>query len=107
MASVRGDGLYCVIRLQHLSRMGIKNRKASPDIRWRLAVNLKRLREARGYTQLELARRCGLTNAYISKIEQELMNVSLANLETLAKGLECSEEDLLRRPVSRAGSRER
>jgi transcriptional regulator with XRE-family HTH domain len=65
--------------------MGNKNRKPSQEIRWRLATNLKRLREARGYTQLELARRTGLTNAYISKIEQELMNVSLANLGMLRR----------------------
>jgi transcriptional regulator with XRE-family HTH domain len=86
--------------------MGNKNRKPSQEIRWRLATNLKRLREARGYTQLELARRSGLTNAYISKIEQELMNVSLANLEALANGLGCSEEDLVRRPLNRGGSKE-
>jgi len=81
--------------------MGNKNRKASSEILWRLATNVKRLREARGYTQQELARRCGLNKGYVSKIEQELMNVSLANLEALAYGLECSEEDLLRRPSKR------
>jgi transcriptional regulator with XRE-family HTH domain len=78
--------------------MGNKNRKASSEILWRLAINLKRLREARGYSQLELARRCGLTKGYISKVEQELLNISVASLEALCDGLECSTEDLLRRP---------
>lgn len=76
-----------------------ENRKASPELRWRLATNLKMLRKARGYTQQELARRSGLTRNYISNIEQETVNISLANLEALAIGLECSEVDLLRRPA--------
>jgi len=82
--------------------MGTKNRKASPDILWRLATNLKRLRESRGYTQHELAQRCGFPNSYISDIEQETVNITLANLEALANGLECAAEDLLRRPADLA-----
>jgi transcriptional regulator with XRE-family HTH domain len=66
--------------------MAKKNRKASPEALWLLATNLKRLRKARGYTQMELARRSGLPNRYISNIEQELKNVTLANLEALANG---------------------
>jgi transcriptional regulator with XRE-family HTH domain len=53
------------------------NRKPSPEICARLATNVKSLREARNYTQ------------------QELMNLSLANLEALAQGLGCLEIDLL------------
>lgn len=81
--------------------MGIK-RKASSEILSVLATNLKKLREARGYTQQELARRCGFSNSYIGDIEQETVNITLANLEALAKGLECSAEDLLRRPLERS-----
>jgi DNA-binding Xre family transcriptional regulator len=71
-----------------------RNRKASPEVRWRLAFNLRQLRKARGYTQVALARRSGLPHRYISSIEQELKNVSLANLEALSLGLECSVADL-------------
>jgi transcriptional regulator with XRE-family HTH domain len=71
------------------------NRKPSTEIRWRLAANLKWLREARGYTQMELAGRSGLPNRYISNVEQALKNISLANLEALAAGLKCLEVDLL------------
>jgi len=78
--------------------MGNKNRKASPELRRRLATNLKHLRAARGYTQQELARLTGLTRNYISNIEQETVNISLANLEALAIGLGCSEADLLKHP---------
>jgi transcriptional regulator with XRE-family HTH domain len=80
-----------------------QNRRPAPGSLWLLAANLKRLRGARGYTQLDLARRTGLPNGYISKIERELMNVSLANLDALAVGLDCSLADLFM-PV-RADSR--
>jgi transcriptional regulator with XRE-family HTH domain len=71
------------------------NRKASPEIRWRLSTNVKRLRHARGYTQHRLGKLCGLSETYISDVEQGTVNISLANLEALAIGLRCSEADLL------------
>jgi len=83
-----------------------QNRKASPEIRWRLSTNVKGLRRARGYTQQELATLCGLSKTYISNVEQGTVNISLANLEVLASGLRCSEEDLLRRPLSQGVLRE-
>ena len=73
----------------------MSKRKASPEILWRLATNLKRLRRARGYTQHQLSRRCGFPNSYIGDIEQENVNITLANLEALAMGLSCLECDLL------------
>jgi DNA-binding XRE family transcriptional regulator len=76
-------------------------RKASPEIRRRLSNNLKRLRESRCYTQEDLAEFSGLNKSYISNVEQATMNVTLASLEALAKGLDCDEEELLRRPHTR------
>jgi len=81
--------------------MGNPNRKASPEIRWRLSTNLKRLRRVRGYTQRELAKVCGFNTSYIGNVEQGTVNITLANLETLAKGLNCTIEDLVRRPPER------
>jgi transcriptional regulator with XRE-family HTH domain len=75
-----------------------QNRKPSTEILWRLGTNVKRLRLSRGYTQIELARRCGLNKGYISKIEHELLNISIANLESLIKGLDCSIVDLTMKP---------
>jgi transcriptional regulator with XRE-family HTH domain len=77
------------------AKVGKWNRKASQEIRYRLADNLKRLREARAYTQKDLANLCGLNKTYIGNVEQGIVNISLANLEAIAKGLECSAEDLL------------
>lgn len=99
-------GLYCAIRPLPNTTMGNQNRKASPEILWRLSTNLRKLRQARGYTQRELARICGFSKSYISNVEQGTVNITLANLETLALGLDCAEEDLLRRPSSRAVSQD-
>jgi transcriptional regulator with XRE-family HTH domain len=73
----------------------MSHRKPSAEILWRLASNCKRLRIARGYTQHELARLCRFAASYIGDVEQETVNITLANLEALADGLGCSEIDLL------------
>jgi DNA-binding XRE family transcriptional regulator len=79
------------------ANVGNQNRKASPEIGWRLATNLRRLRKARGYTQERLGKLCGFSKTYISNVEQGTVNICLANLEALANGLDCFEGDLLRR----------
>lgn len=75
-----------------------ENRRVTSEILWRLSTNLKRLRAARGYTQRALAKACGFSVSYIRNVEHGKVNISLANLETLAWGLNCTAEDLLRRP---------
>ena len=72
-----------------------RNRQPSPEMLGRLAVNLRRLRRERGYTQERLGKLSGLAKNYISNVEQSTVNVTLANLEALAKGLNCREADLL------------
>lgn len=67
----------------------------SPEILARLSFNLKRLRRARAYTQHGLAARCGFPNSYVGDIEQENVNITLANLERLAIGLDCDLYDLI------------
>jgi transcriptional regulator with XRE-family HTH domain len=78
--------------------MASKNRKASAEILRRLSANVKRFRAARGYTQEELAKVCGLRRNYVSNVEQATVNITLANLEALARGLGCTEEELLSLP---------
>jgi transcriptional regulator with XRE-family HTH domain len=75
------------------------NRKASRQIRLRLADNVLQLRRTRGYTQQMLAERSGLSKSYVSNVEQATVNISLANIEALADGLGCSEAALLVRPL--------
>jgi transcriptional regulator with XRE-family HTH domain len=71
------------------------HRKPSAEILWRLSTNLRNLRKARGYTQHELSKVCGFAASYIGDVEQENVNITLANLEALAQGLMCLEADLL------------
>ena len=73
------------------------NRKPSWVICCRLADNLRRYRILRGYTQEDLAARCGFHKNYVSIVEQARVNITLANLEALAGGLGCGEEELLMR----------
>ena len=73
------------------------HRKPSWGICCRLAHNVKKHRLIRGYTQHELARQCGFANSYVGDVEQANVNITLANLEALAAGLRCGEEELLMR----------
>jgi transcriptional regulator with XRE-family HTH domain len=79
------------------------NHKPSAEYLGLPTMNLKRLRKARGYTQPQLGKLSGLDRNYISNIEQETVNISLANLERLANALECSLYDLF--CSQRAGGR--
>ena len=57
------------------------------DIRVRFGRALRRIREEQGITQEEAAERCGLHRTYYSGIERGVRNVSLVNIERIAKGL--------------------
>jgi transcriptional regulator with XRE-family HTH domain len=81
--------------MSEVQEIAVGKRKASPEILWRLATNLRRLRKAREYTQDQLAEICGFTPSYIGDIEQQTVNITLANLEALATGLVCWEIELL------------
>ena len=56
---------------------------------------LRARREGRGWTQAELARRCGLHKAYVGFVERGERNVSLINLRRIAKVLRVRLSDLL------------
>lgn len=56
-------------------------------LRQTFAANVRALRKAKGWSQEELADRSGLHRTYVSSIERGLRNVSLDNIEVLAKAL--------------------
>ncbi len=61
-----------------------------------LALNLRKLRRARGWSQEELAHRAEIDRTYISAIERRLYAASVDVLERLAMSLEIEANELLR-----------
>lgn len=54
---------------------------------------IKEIRQAKGISQEELSFRADLHRTYISSIELGKRNVSLVNIEKLAKALDCEITD--------------
>jgi transcriptional regulator with XRE-family HTH domain len=67
------------------------------DIRIRFGRAIRRIRQEQEINQEEAADRCGLHRTYYSGIERGVRNVSLVNIERVAKGLKTSLPDLFRR----------
>ena len=67
------------------------------DIRIRFGRAIRRMREEQEINQEEAAERCGLHRTYYSGIERGTRNVSLVNIEKVAKGLRTSLPKLFER----------
>jgi transcriptional regulator with XRE-family HTH domain len=61
----------------------------------RLGARLKAARKAKGWTQQELAERCGLTSAFLSYLENGSRSGSLDSILKLAEALSLEPETLL------------
>lgn len=66
------------------------------DIKLKLGRRIRETRVKEGYSQEELASRCGLHRTYISDIERGERNVSVENIEKIAKALKTEPDELLR-----------
>lgn len=69
------------------------------EIREVLALNLRRLRQARGLSQEELAHRAGIDRTYVSSLERSVYAAGIDVVERIAKVLDVEAADLLRRPI--------
>jgi len=67
------------------------------DIRIRFGRAIRRIREEQEINQEEAAERCGLHRTYYSGLERGVRNVSLLNIERVAKGLKTPLPDLFSR----------
>jgi len=65
------------------------------DILKTFAKKVRGLRVEKGWSQEELARRADLHRTYIGAIERHERNVSLQNIERIAKALGVRAKDLL------------
>jgi len=68
----------------------------SPDIAERFGNRLRQLRKAKGFSQEAFAAECGLDRTYISGIERGRRNVSLRNVQVIAKALGVSLSELMK-----------
>ncbi len=60
------------------------------DIRSKIGIRLKELRNEKGLSQEKFSFDCELDRTYISSIEQGKRNVSVANIEKIARALDMS-----------------
>ena len=63
---------------------------ATVDIRTKIGIRLKELRNEKGLSQEKFSFICELDRTYIASIEQGKRNVSIANIEKIAKALDMS-----------------
>ena len=61
----------------------------------RFGETVKKLRKQRGWSQEDLAAKCGLHRTYIGSIERGGRNVSLLNIEKIAKAVGVNGKDLI------------
>jgi transcriptional regulator with XRE-family HTH domain len=57
------------------------------DVGRRIGANIKRLREAQGLSQEELADRAGLHRTYVSQLERAVKNATFVSLDKIANAL--------------------
>lgn len=65
------------------------------NIKQKLGKRIKELRVKEEYSQEKLASRCGLHRTYISDIERGERNVSVENIEKIAKALKIEPRELM------------
>jgi transcriptional regulator with XRE-family HTH domain len=65
------------------------------DIRARLGLNVRRLRQEKGWSQEDYADRAGIHRTYVSDIERGARNPTITVVEKLAKALQVNAGALL------------
>lgn len=66
------------------------------DVKRRLGLNVRRLREAKGVSQEAFAFEAGIHRTYVSDIERGARNPTITVVERLAESLGVTASDLLR-----------
>ncbi|MGH8227056.1 MAG: helix-turn-helix domain-containing protein [Steroidobacteraceae bacterium] len=74
----------------------MKTSRSQGPARETLARNLRRLRAEQGISQEQLADLAGLHRTYVSSVERAERNVSIDNIERLAKALKVATADLIK-----------
>jgi len=67
------------------------------DLLVRLGERIRKLRKKRGWTQVEMAEKVGIDRSFLADVERGKRNVSILNLDLMAKGLKVSLSQLFSR----------
>ena len=73
------------------------------DLRQVFATNLRRLRNAKGISQDDLAYEAGISRSYLSQLEKGSFHVSIKVIGKLAKSLGTEPDEFLKHPMRRRG----
>jgi transcriptional regulator with XRE-family HTH domain len=65
------------------------------DVAVRFGRRLREVRQGRGISQEKLAELAGLHRTYVSSVERGQRNISLLNIESLARALEVKMAELM------------
>jgi len=65
------------------------------DLLIRLGDRIRRLRKRQGWTQVVMAEKIGLDRSFIADVERGKRNISILNLDIIAKGMKLSLSRLL------------
>jgi transcriptional regulator with XRE-family HTH domain len=57
------------------------------DLLARLGKRIRKLRQQRSWTQVEMAEKVGIDRSFLADVERGNRNISVLNLELIAKGL--------------------
>ena len=66
------------------------------DICTKFGSRVRELREEKGFSQEVLAQKAGLHRTYVGSIERGERNISLVNIEKIAKALDISTESIMK-----------
>lgn len=72
---------------------------AKSDIRTRIGLRIKELRYDAGLSQEAFAWRIGMARSYLAEVETGKRNISIANLEKIAIGLDIPLKDFFDSPL--------
>ena len=67
------------------------------DLLTSLGKRIRKLRLKRGWTQVVMAEQIGIDRSFLADVERGKRNISIINLDLIAKGLETSLSKLLSR----------
>jgi len=67
------------------------------DLLVRLGDRIRKLRKKRGWTQAVMAEKVGIDRSFLADVERGKRNVSILNVELMAKGLKVSLSQLFSR----------